>query len=49
MRGKGGAACAALKVVGLPQREEKLIKDERHYHYASRGRPDIVMPRILHS
>jgi hypothetical protein len=27
---KGGAACAALKVVGLPQREEKLIKDERH-------------------
>ena len=46
---KGGAACAALKVVELPQREEKLIKDERHYHYASRGRPDIVMPRILHS
>jgi len=30
MRGKGGAARAALKVVGLPQREEKLIKDERH-------------------
>jgi len=46
---KGGAARAAFKVVGLPQREEKLIKDERHYHYASRGRPDILMPRILHS
>ena len=28
MRGKEGAARAALKVVGLPQREEKLIKDE---------------------
>jgi len=47
--GKGGAARAALKVVGLPQREEELIKDERHHHYTSRGQSDIVMPRILHS